>query len=348
MTPILFLLFGAAFAAFALDLFDSDDDSGTSGTGTGSGDDLAMDDVVFVDDGSSLLGDDGAQTYLIDPSTSGPISTQIDAGCGNDVIDLARLFRGTGIVGSDIDGGAGDDSIEVTGEASTIDGGAGNDTILAELFTSTVNGGAGDDAITVVAGASDPVFVNGDAGDDTIDTRGSENVVATGGAGDDVILTEGGAIVGTGYAIAADGGAGDDTLTHETNVFPLPLQDPSVAPAQLSGGEGADTFDIRLTVGNGFFADAEGDPDVFLNEAAVITDFEQGVDVLTIDMPDAFFGYIAESGTLTEDTVAGETAFTLRLTSDNLPDQDVTIRVAATGLSWSDVTFTGTPPATLI
>lgn len=336
-----------------LSLFDSDDDDNTGAQADPLPDDdpdpeTHGDEIVLVGAGTEHIGDDDRQAYLFDPEETGGVSARIDAGGGDDIIDLTRLGGGIGLVGSEIDGGAGNEAISAAGELSTISGGDGDDTILGDLLSSEVNGDAGDDSIRVIAGASDPTVVDGGTGDDTIDGTGSENIALRGGAGDDVLLSEGGAVTGTGYVIASNGGDGDDTLSHEVNVFPLPMQDPSISPARLTGGDGADTFDIQLTSDNGVYSESDEDPAVFVNDAALITDFEPGIDTLSFDLSGFLAGYSVMTGELSEDTDAGTTSVVLRLTSDSgLPDQEVRVTVSALGLSWNDIAFTGTHPGTL-
>ncbi|OAN74894.1 hypothetical protein A8B78_16985 [Jannaschia sp. EhC01] len=343
MSFFLLVLLGAA-AGLALGEVFSDDDNDTSGdTPVGDED---MGEIVRVDTALGFTGSDEADVFTFDPDARGAVVTSIDAGAGDDIIDLASLFGDPALVGSDVQGGAGDDLIEVQGDGNTISGGEGDDTISAELFASTVTGDAGDDLIRVTNISADATNVDGGEGNDTIDVTGSDNINVTGGAGDDLLISDGRTIVGTGYAIDIDGGAGDDTLAHSVDVFPLPLQDPSESAAILTGGDGADTFDISLTTGNGVFSETAQDPEVFVNQAARIMDFERGTDILSVEIPSSLTGYTAESGTLAEDTTAGTTTITISLTGD-LPTQDVQIIVSATGLTWGDVTFSDQAPATL-
>ncbi len=344
MSAILLVLLGAA-AGFVIDeLFFNNDDDDENRRVEGEGN------AVRVDQGLVNVGSDGADTYVFDSDATGGITASIDAGAGDDIIDLASLFGNPGMFGSDIAGGAGNDLIAVEGSSNTISGGEGDDTIAFEGFVSNINGDAGDDLIRVVALESDPAVVDGGAGNDTIDITGSVNIVATGGEGDDVLINEGRTIIGTGYVIGVDGGEGDDTLNHNSDIFPIPGQDPAEAAALLTGGEGADEFNITLSNGEGSFSASNDDPDVYVNRAAYITDFEQGSDVLSIEIPSFLVGYAADTATLEEDATSGTTTFTIDLITagiSELPDQEVTIVVNATGLTWSDVTFTGQTPMTL-
>ncbi len=344
-------LLGLLGSVAILSLLDFGDDTDDCDTEEGAGETgetpTTVEEIILVENGTDHSGDAGRQAYLFDPEASGGIGASIDAGGGDDIVNLTRLGGGIGLVGGQVAGGAGNDAISVEGEQSTLSGGAGNDTILGELSASEVNGDGGDDSISVVSGPSDASTVNGGDGDDTIDGSGSDNISLLGGAGNDSITTEGGTPVGTGYRISADGGDGDDTLTHEVDVFPLTSQDPAFAPAFLTGGDGADAFELRLTFDNGVFSPSAEDPDVFETDAAVITDFEQGTDTLSFDLSGSLAGYSVMTGTLVEDTDAGSTEIILRLSGGSLPDQDVRVTVATTGLSWDDVSFIGTQPGTL-
>lgn len=355
MSIALLILLGAA-AGFAIDgLFSNDDDDdgregfrlGGDGVERGDGAEGGSEDVVRVDTGLISEGTDGDDTYVYDPEATGSVMADIDAGAGDDIINLASLFDAQSLNFSSLEGGTGNDQIIAEGEQNVISGGDGDDTISVVGFDNTISGGAGNDDIRAINGASDPTEVDGGTGNDTIDISGSENVIAVGGEGDDVLISSGRTIDGTGYVIASDGGDGDDTLNHSVDVFPLPLQDPSESAALLTGGNGADTFNILLTTGDGAFTADEGDPDVFVNEAAIITDFQQGIDILSVDIPSDLIGYAAETATLTEDAVAGTTTFSFELNDDDLPTQAVNIIVNATGLSWSDVTFTDQSPTAL-
>lgn len=373
MALLLWLMLGAAIGFAATELFNDDDDAtGPPGGSTpdaapdmAPADDSGQGLTTLVTDGLEAIGGDGQDVFVFDPAADGAITASIDAGGGDDILSLASLFGGPGLSGAELTGGegndvieaagfestiagsAGDDTIEASGFQWAISGGDGNDSIEAELEDSSVAGGAGDDVILVSGGPADLTRVDGDGGNDTLDGRGSENILLRGGEGNDLILTDGATPVGTGFVIAGDGGAGDDTLTHDVEVFPLPAQFPDFAGAQLTGGAGADSFQIVLTTGNGAFSASPDDPLVFVNEAAVITDFVSGTDQITVDLSDLPTGYRATSLTEIEDTEAGTTELLIRLSdlSDTgLPVQVVRIVVAATGLQPLDVQFEGDFP----
>ncbi|MGD9917685.1 MAG: calcium-binding protein [Paenirhodobacter sp.] len=127
-------------------------------------------------------------------------------------------------------GTAGDDSLTGGDGADWILGDGGNDTLNGGKGSDLLEGGAGDDKLYGVRG------------DDTLD----------GGDGNDLLDA------GRGNAVL-DGGAGDDLLI--ANLF-------SGASQTLSGGSGADTFQITQAVtGTGH---------------VTITDFETGLDTLDL------------------------------------------------------------------
>lgn len=340
VTPLFFALLGS-FAIFSLFDLDDHEDADRPDRPDDQGD------TTLIRDGTDTTGDDGPQTYEFDPEERGFVTARIDAGGGDDRIDLTRDDDSAIAVSSFVDGGDGNDTISIHGETSTVFGGPGDDNIEAKLLGSEIQAGPGDDLIRIVSGPSDPTVVDGGAGNDTINSTGSDNVVLRGGAGEDEIITDGGTFEGTGYIISADGGDGNDTLSHGIDVFPLPTQEPATVAARLSGGAGEDAFDLEFHAHPGDFTPADDDPEVFVNNAVEILDFEQGTDSLAIDLSEPLSGYDMVTATLSEDPSAEETTLTFRLSGDTLPDQDVLITIAATGLTWDDVTFVGPAPDSL-
>lgn len=353
MSFLLWILLGAAAGYTALGLLENDNDDTTDTVPEPvsppappvgeAGDDM----ITYVTDGLMAEGGDGSDVYLFDPSANGDVAATLDGAGGDDLFIFAGF---TPAIFSDgqISGGDGNDSITVaeTVFSSTIAGGAGDDSIDYEGVSGEIFGDDGNDVIRMISRSGDVGQAYGGAGNDTLDGTGSDNVQLWGGVGDDVILTNGHTDSGAGYIIHADGGVGNDTLTHTIEVFPLPPQNLGYldVPPRLTGGEGADHFKFVLTQGSGSFSPSPDDPPVFVNEAGTIADFAQGVDQIEIDLSGSIGNYMVESGTLIEDTTDGRTEIMIRLTSNSLPDQDIRIVVATTGLGWSDINFTGTPP----
>lgn len=304
---------------------------GLSRVSAGAGDDT----IRGTADGS-FYGGGGNDLFEIE---TGADST-LDGGIGNDVMTIGGGMYFT------VSGGAGDDDFDVSGEVMNLRGGDGNDTVSGDLLTSSVYGDGGDDLLRVAAGPSDPVYLYGGDGSDTLDGSGSENIVLEGGAGDDLIVSDGIGSNGSGYNIIARGGAGDDTLSHTVDVLP-PLAFPYDQPARLTGGAGADTFSINLATGEGTFVPSVDDPAVFTTPAGLLEDFERGTDSLTIDLSEIESAYGGISARMIENADKGTTDIIISLTDDTNPPNDIVIRVAATGLSWSDVTFSGRDPTFL-
>lgn len=262
---------------------------------------------VFTDNGQS--GANGGDT--------------VSGGDGNDVI----LGRG----GDDVlSGNDGTDSIEGGEGADTIAGGSGHDTIRAgaddddvrggngrdkvflghgdDLFTDndqsgenggdTVYGGAGND---VILGRGGDDVLSGDDGDDVIEggegadtiSGGSDNDTISGGAGDDELRG------GTGRDVIS-GGANNDTLAGGGGRDEISGgEDDDV----LTGGQGADTFVFLL--GHG---------------ADVITDFELGVDHISIDGTLIDLGNLGPEITATRD--GADTVLNYGLDGDEIRLED--------------------------
>lgn len=309
---------------------------------------------VLRGDEEPVTGTDGNDLFILDNTLDAEEieagrSVTLDAGAGNDSILLVdddvtyALDRG-----GSVNGGAGDDLIRTSGTSLTLEGGAGDDTIESSegglLLDSTVRGGEGNDTIIVTSVSSGETEIQGNAGEDVIDLRGSSNTVGFGGDGDDTIHTGALDAVGTGYVSGSDGGAGDDVLMQDVEVFPEGLRGIDLVPMTMTGGEGSDTFQLVTTGGDGAFTPSDSDPEVFSTEWINVTDFEAGTDMVVFDLTTLSNGYAAVSGEITEDSETGESLVTVRLESDTLPDQDIVARVSGTDISWDDVRFIGAAP----
>ncbi|MEC8664785.1 MAG: DUF4114 domain-containing protein [Pseudomonadota bacterium] len=113
-------------------------------------------DAFFLDNPFHEFHSDGSSLRIIDIE-------QIDAGAGDDVVDLTNDQLGYGDIvmnggdgndylwssdGNDtINGDAGDDDIYGGGGDDTLNGGTGNDTINGSIGNDTIRGGAGNDVI---------------------------------------------------------------------------------------------------------------------------------------------------------------------------------------------------------
>ena len=176
---------------------------------------------------STLRGGDGDDTYVISPTASGGIGDTIeeDADEGADTIrftgrDEAGAARGAGVSGTAVVLPANVENAVAEGNVS--------DYIDGNALDNTISGGGGDDEID---GADGDDTIDGGAGDDTIDGGAGSDTI-DGGAGDDTI--DGG--FGAGNNVI-NGGAGADTITFGVG-------------DTVTGGPGADHFNVRGTVGN--------------------------------------------------------------------------------------------------
>jgi len=293
-----------------------------------------------ISDGATINGSGQNDVFSLADDVDGDFTAALNGGAGDDTFNLTRPDGSALLISGSLNGGAGNDYFQVSGERTDLRGGGGNDTVFGDLFGGSVYGGGGDDHLRISAGPSDPAFVYGGAGDDTLDGRGSDNIVLEGGAGNDLIVTDGAAEGGAGYNIIARGGAGDDTLSHSLQIFPPPGFFNDV-PARLTGGAGADTFSINLTIGEESFEASPDDPEVFTTPAGLLEDFERGIDSLTIDLSAIDDAYGAVSARMIEDASNGTTDIILGLSDDTNPPHDIVIRIVATGMSWDDVTFSG-------
>ena len=316
--------------------------------------------VFSVGSGDTVAGGAGDDVFLLDPDTEGDqddtnavSSINVSGGSGDDVMQLHDIGAFLSVGGGSVSGDAGDDQIVISGESLSIDGGAGDDTIQspegAWLWDSTIQGGAGNDTldINVYASGTGATQVDGGAGNDLIDIRDASNVLAMGGDGNDTIhvgpeLEFG----GTGYVTGGNGGAGDDLLVQDADLrAALEWRADQTMPMRMTGGEGADIFQITTLTSSGLFADSDDAPDVVAREWMRVEDFEVGTDMIVFDLSSTSSGpYSASTAQMVEDSAAGETQVSVLLEADGLADQEPIINVAATGLDWNDVSFAGAAP----
>ncbi|CDL00028.1 conserved protein of unknown function [Magnetospirillum gryphiswaldense MSR-1 v2] len=165
-------------------------EDGTWGGGTGAKDvgdksTSGTQDVVSV----------GGMNQLDDTVIGGEGVDTLVASSGNDAIFLDAASGGARLDGIEvIDAGAGNDVVDLTSDRFdygnvTIDGGSGNDVLWSSAGDDTLIGGTGND--TLNAGAGDDVLLGGD-GNDTIivDKDESAGDVVDGGSGTDTLRVE--------------------------------------------------------------------------------------------------------------------------------------------------------------
>lgn len=226
-------------AAFALPLFDDDDDSpqprtpgtedgGVSNEESGQPVEDGLNQMLEVSDGDELFAEDGDDTITND----GVIE------------DGAQVFAGPG-----------NDQIDVIGDNSLLDGGGGNDTFTLDeqVNNTTVDGSAGDDTITAAASTGSD-FIGGAGNDEmTLDfsLTGTEPNFASGGDGLDMIEVnvlasdDPDAVPGT----ISGGADGDSFIVNSLN--PAGPADPDVDPLTLPPSliiEDFDPEEDRLTI----------------------------------------------------------------------------------------------------
>lgn len=253
------------------------------------------DDILVGGRGNDIL-NGGEGLDLADYSTHGAVtvdlavSTRQSTGVGRDkLVDIENLTGGRngshlfgdddanvitgGKRGDEINGRGGDDELFGGDGRDRISGGAGNDDIRSGNGNDVVRGGGGDDRIMEYeslvgaktgrdklfgGGGNDRILASngndrlfGGKGDDELD-GGDGNDKLFGGAGSDELLGGGGDNI-------LRGGKGDDFLYSS-----------AFGSETLTGGPGSDTFRIAPTKDN----------------HVVITDFELGVDVLSVRRAD--------------------------------------------------------------
>ncbi|NQZ52231.1 MAG: hypothetical protein HRT95_19285 [Moritella sp.] len=202
---------------------------------TGAGDDViavslksngatnAWNNLFTIDSGA---GND--DIIVTNSENSNYTSLNINAGSGDDYVDISEVSAGNKDVSRVINGGSGNDFIKGSDSSDIINGGSENDNI---------NGNGGDD---ILSGGTGDDWIEGGTGNDTID-GGTGSDLLLGGMGDDVIhagygndIVEGGKgedrLFGGAGDDVIDGGIGEDIIAGgEGNDI-------------LIGSEGEDTF----------------------------------------------------------------------------------------------------------
>jgi hypothetical protein len=183
--------------------------------------------VDVYDDASALQAGEGclplARDHALCTAMTAPVSIEIAAGRGGDLVDLRRATQPVVV-----DGGTGDDLVEGGAANDRLDGRAGIDTVIA---------GAGDDRLGGQGGTD---LLQGGDGADT----------AEGGASDDILEGEGGdgdVLLGGDGADLMRGGDGTDTLKGEDG------------DDSLIGGAGRDSMATGRGKDEVFAADGERD-----------------------------------------------------------------------------------------
>lgn len=370
-STVLLALLGLGFGLVLLD-WNSDEEDGASGS----------DDDFLVSGNDTLAGTDEADSFLRDPDATDFDNVSIDAGAGDDTLPLYDPEADGDSLdlpefgNASINAGDGDDVVSVAVAGSTVSGGDGSDTISVHVRDSLINGDDGDDVIGVHNAGGTSVFQGGNGddliivndyvngarfyggeGNDTIDASlpdfDFESGVLDGGDGDDLIrLGVIGDESGAGYAVQPNGGAGNDTISVTGDVAGFAINDSSM----LTGGTGADSFEISLSEGANEFSLASLHPlspsvDGTTRVGIVnIGDFEPGVDKLEIDasVDDPSFSVTNARLEMFEDEDGNAASrLVLRYESETGQDRDAVINFGPVLVTWGDITFTGEVPLTL-
>jgi Ca2+-binding RTX toxin-like protein len=113
-------------------------------------------------------------------------SIEVDAGKGNDFVDVGGSLHHPLALPATVNGGDGNDYLAGGNGNDVINGNAGNDRINGRKGDDHLNGGDGNDRISGGRGAD---VINGDAGNDRIDARdGSATDIIDGGSNDPVTM----------------------------------------------------------------------------------------------------------------------------------------------------------------
>ena len=176
----------------------------------GKGDDSIL---INVDGNSSstAYGGEGADTITLGTAVL-TNAAYVQAGAGNDSVNLGGGASFTVFNGAFIGGNAGNDTLTVTGAATlaTIGGGQGADEILLQAGATSagIRGGKGKDSLTL-NGTITGSTVSGNEGNDTISATGLTGTTSLvgGGKGNDSIS------INTGAIATLVGGYLNDTIT---------------------------------------------------------------------------------------------------------------------------------------
>ncbi|WP_127113832.1 hypothetical protein [Shimia sediminis] len=151
----------------------------------------------------------------------------------------------------------------------------GDDSAVVEYpFGTQVFGGEGDDHLVSTAVVN---TLDGGAGDDTLE--GIDATRLLGGEGDDEITVELHVDLNDQTAVV-EGGEGDDSIMVFADAG---LDHPDTGGVSLAGGEGADRFELQLTLHNSE-DDLQGSDDLLESDIGRIEDFDPAEDALVVSL----------------------------------------------------------------
>jgi hypothetical protein len=282
---------GAVTMAALFSIFEGDSDA------PAPEDDTPEDEAIRLTEGGTVTTGDGDDLIVTPTELDAPVT--ITSGAGDDLIDI--LADGY----SQVDAGSGDDIVR-TGGRTHINGGDGDD-ILESTYNpggwqnngGTFDGGDGDDHL-IAHGDTQNMY--GGAGNDTITAENLRFGEYLGGEGDDTFELEFDDLY---YRHDIDetinGGTGDDVfritnVSHQSGFYTDADGNPDTYQFGVTGGEGADTFEVIHQIEDNFFS-ASPDSDFTMSNSTWIRDFDPDEDVLIITPEDR--GIFSGNPTLT-------------------------------------------------
>ncbi|MBL4892713.1 MAG: hypothetical protein JKX91_13000 [Rhizobiaceae bacterium] len=248
----------------------------------------------------AIKGSSNDDTINYSNSSARAVSTYIDGGGGDDVINVASTAYGE----QRVYGGAGDDTISLSGRNARAYGGDGDDVIAVAGLYVGAKGGAGDDVISVSGEIVSSV--SGGEGDDTITVNGKIVGTVRGGAGDDVITVSSdnvssrrwGAHGNFGFGGSFDptiiGGEGNDTISVDGK-----------ARIVHRAGDGQDVINITDTTDFATFGEGWFDDVMRVDEANF--SYENGELTVTFDGRDEKLTIRSEVGELSWEITSDRT-----------------------------------------
>jgi Ca2+-binding RTX toxin-like protein len=244
-------------------------------------------DTITVTSGDNTINAGGGANTIV--ATSGV--NEINTGDGADTITTGGLSGGGNTINAGngantITTGAGDDTVTGGSGVDTVTTGAGNDVVYAGNGANTITTGAGDD---IVYSGIDIDTITTGAGDDTIHIMGGADTIAA-GAGTDTLIVDFSAATG---AVSINALAGTAAAGYAGNISGLGIATfAGVENFKITSGSshdiimtGAGNDVINAGAGNDVISGGEG-ADTFVfelgSENDVISDFEQGVDMIDV------------------------------------------------------------------
>lgn len=280
--------------------------------------------VSFRSGGSgfdAIKGSSDDDTINYSNSSARAVSTYIDGGGGDDVINIASTAYGE----QRVYGGEGDDTISLSGRNARAYGGDGDDVIKVAGLYVGAEGGAGDDEISV---SGEIVHsVSGGEGDDTIAVNGKIVGTVEGGAGDDVITVSSDNIstrrwgahgnfgFGESFNPTIIGGEGNDTISVDGK-----------ARIVHRAGDGQDVINITDTTDFATFGEGWLDDVMRVDEANF--SYENGELTVTFDGRDEKLTIRSDVGKLSWEITSDRT-FVVTINKAAAPEAPVNAEASA-------------------